>query len=100
MFANRKPATSPKASKFSPPEAVSIFKRLDTRGVGELSTQEFVKNLKDSQDLATKLGMPERLRRETSLRDSYQLIFGSIECNQATTINVNHPKIVVPCYLF
>ncbi len=65
-----------------------MYKALDTLGKGEMTTVDFIKNLKASQELATKFGMPERLRRESTIRDSYQFVMGSFECNEAKSISV------------
>ena len=89
----KKAAGSPTAPKFSPLDAVNIFRSLDSEGTGQIPTSEFIRNLKASPELAAKLGMPEKLRRETILRESYQLVFGSFECDQAKIINVKHLKL-------
>ena len=91
MNSLRKPAVSPKAPKFTASDAITMYRALDPLGKGELSTVDFIKNLKASQEMATKFGMPERLRRESTTRDSYQFVMGSFECNEAKTISVILP---------
>jgi hypothetical protein len=88
MFGAKKSASSME-QKFSASETVALFKDLDTKGIGEISTFEFIINLKASQVLSAKLGMPEKLRKEASIRDNYQLIFGAFECERTKSITVS-----------
>jgi hypothetical protein len=88
MNSLRKPAVSPNVVKFTASDVITLYKALDPLGKGEMSTVDFIKNLKASQEIATKFGMPERVRRESTTRDSYQLIMGSFECNEAKAISV------------
>ena len=71
-----------------------MYKALDPLGKGEMTTVDFIKNLKASQELATKFGMPERLRRESTSRDSYQFVMGSFECNEVKSISVRSSQLV------
>jgi hypothetical protein len=89
MNSLRKPGVSPKAPKFTALDVITMYRALDPLGKGDMSTVAFIKNLKASQDMATKFGMPERLRRESTTRDSYQFVIGSFECNEAKDISVS-----------
>jgi hypothetical protein len=70
-------------------EVVTIFRKLDRQGNGEISIAEFISGLKASPDSAEKFGMPEEIRKESDARDTYELAFGKLDVQISKSVSVS-----------
>ena len=68
-------------------ELIRIFEALDKNENSEVSMAEFIKGLRQSEELAHKLGMPVVSHQEHESRTVFQLAYGDMDADSSKSIS-------------
>jgi hypothetical protein len=67
---------------------MTIFRKIDVNGNGEISPSEFIKALRKDEGLANGLGLPNKIRQEDESRNFFAYAFAEIDTDDSKSISM------------